>query len=267
MGKKEATTVHHRPSTLYFLQETWAQYLRYVWQLKRQPMQLAMTLAQPLMWLLLFGPAMKGRIDVPDGRDYIAFMLPGIIAFTVFGNSLMAGIPILFDRESGFLTRLMASPVSRGSILVGRALFTLTLSLAQAALIFGLGYLMSDQLTLTPVGIAGILVAMALLSLGLTVISLGLAFSFQHHTSFFVMIGTLSLPLFFLSSALVELKHMPPWMRYAALANPMTHAIDGMRETLTHGASAALLPIVGALVLFNVIAFTWGYRTCSRALA
>ncbi len=250
-----------------FAAESWAQFLRWAWQLKRRPMFLVMSLSQPLMWLLMFGPAMRAMRPSDGGMDYLAFMVPGLMAFTVFGSAMMAGIPILFDKESGFLTRLMASPASRGSILVGRALYTVLNTLAQALLILAVGWLMSDGMVLSVASVGYVLGLTALLTVGLTVLSLALAFKLKHHAMFFVLISTLGMPVMFLSNALFELAKMPGWMRYAALANPMTYAISGMRGALDTGVVSAPWLTLGALLVFNALAFTVSYRVCSRALA
>ncbi len=251
----------------HFAAESWAQFLRWAWQLKRRPMFLVMSLSQPLMWLLMFGPAMKDKVPVSADMDYLAFMVPGLMAFTVFGSAMMAGIPILFDKESGFLTRLMASPASRGSMLVGRALYTVCITLAQAVLILVVGWGISRGLVLNPLSVGYLLLIAVLLTVGLTVLSLALAFRLKHHAMFFVLISTLGMPVMFLSSALFKLDEMPAWMHYAALANPLTYAIDGMRAALSTGSVGQPLPILAALLVFNVLAFFWSYRVCSRALA
>ena len=49
------------------------------------------------------------------------------------------------------------------------------------------------------------------------------------------MLGFLSLPLIFLSSALVPLTAMPKWMAFFAQLNPMTWAIDAVRPLILTG--------------------------------
>ena len=84
-----------------YIQELRAQNYRWMQRLKREPFNIAFTMFQPLMWLLLFSGVFKRVTDAGafQGNDYTAFLTPGAIALTVFGNSMSAGIPILFDKE------------------------------------------------------------------------------------------------------------------------------------------------------------------------
>ena len=103
-----------------FFQETLALTRRLFIQLKRRPSNLIAGIIQPLMWLILFGALFQ---NVPQGlfgesQNYGQFLGAGIIVFTAFAGALNAGLPVMFDREFGFLNRLLGEPlISRFSIL------------------------------------------------------------------------------------------------------------------------------------------------------
>ncbi|MEQ4717316.1 ABC transporter permease [Nonomuraea sp. B19D2] len=63
--------------------------------------------------------------------DYIAFSVPGIIAFTVVGNGVTAAMPLLFDKESGYLDKLLSMPIRRSSLIVSRFVFQVGMNAAQ----------------------------------------------------------------------------------------------------------------------------------------
>jgi ABC-2 type transport system permease protein len=102
-----------------FLQETLALARRLFIQLQRRPSTLVAGIIQPLIWLLLFGALFK---NVPQGlfgssQNYGQFLTAGILVFTAFSGALNAGLPVMFDREFGFLNRLLVAPLaSRFSI-------------------------------------------------------------------------------------------------------------------------------------------------------
>jgi ABC-2 type transport system permease protein len=216
---------------------TTALLVRRLHRLKREPFNVTFTLSQPLIWLLLYSNLMR-RATLPgaEGVPYPTFMLAGVIAFTVFGNSLAGGIPILFDKENGFLTRLLATPIPRSSILLSQFAYVSMLTVAQVLLVTGLGAVLLGTTIATGIpGLLAILAVSALLGLGLTFLSLALAFALHGHGEFFAIIGFAGLPLLFLSSALVPLETMPAWMRTAAWLNPMTHATNAIRSLVVRG--------------------------------
>ncbi|MGF1499230.1 MAG: ABC transporter permease, partial [Elainellaceae cyanobacterium] len=121
-----------------FAQETLALTRRLFIQLQRRPSTLVAGVIQPLMWLILFGALFQ---NVPEGlfggtQNYGQFLGAGIIVFTAFGGALNAGLPVMFDREFGFLNRLLVAPLaSRFSIVLASSIFIATLSLIQTAAI------------------------------------------------------------------------------------------------------------------------------------
>src|SRR5262249_40654373 len=157
---------------------------------------------------------------------YRTFLLPGILTLTVFGNSMSGGIPLLFDKENGFLARLIAAPVSRSSILLSRFLTVNFVSTLQILAMLGMSELFGVRVA---TGVPGSLLLIAIglmLGLGLTVVSLVLAFRLTGHGDFFALLGIITLPVTFLSTAFVRMEDMPVWMQALARINPMTYAID-----------------------------------------
>ncbi|NLG68680.1 MAG: ABC transporter permease, partial [Firmicutes bacterium] len=105
------------------------------------------------------------------------------------------------------------------------------------------------------------------LGAGIAVLSLSLAFRLRTHGEFFELIAFVSLPLLFLSSALVPLDAMPGWMAALARLNPMTYAIDAVRSLMLDGWVPGLLAgVAGVLVLFDAACLAIGVRTFSRAM-
>jgi ABC-2 type transport system permease protein len=251
-----------------FAEETRAQFTRWMLHLKREPFSLAFNLLNPLILLVFMGGAFQGLARNSLGGDYRAYLLPGILALTAFGNSMAGGIPLLFDRENGSLTRLMTAPISRASIILSRFLAVNLSTTLQCLLILVLGILFGVRVA---TGIGGILALLGfglLLGFGVTAISLMLAFRFENHGDFFAVIGLTSLPLTFLSSAFVPLDRLPAWMRWVAFFNPMTYAIDAMRTLILTGWNPQPLAFMAAVLLaFDAAMLLLGTRLLSRHLA
>ena len=270
------------PGTSEFIQETTALTRRLFIQLKRRPTTLVAGVIQPLMWLLLFGALFQ---NVPKGlfgesQNYGQFLGAGIIVFTAFAGALNAGLPVMFDREFGFLNRLLVAPLaSRFSIVVASALFIATLSLIQTTAIVGLSAILGAGLP-GPGGLALMVLIVLMLVFGVTALSLGLAFALPGHIELLAVIFITNLPLLFASTALVPLSFMPPWLQVIASLNPLSYAIEPIRYIYLHPdwsfssivmqapfASVSLGAALGILLAFSIGALAIIRPLISRRIA
>ncbi len=219
-----------------FTQETLALTKRLFIQLQRRPSSLIAGVIQPLMWLILFGALFQ---NAPQGMfgesvNYAQFLGAGVIVFTAFSGALNAGLPIMFDREFGFLNRLLVAPLStRFSIVVASAIYILLLSLIQTAVIVTAGAFMGAGLP-GGFGLGAIAFITLLLVLGVTGLSLGLAFALPGHIELLAVIFVINLPLLFASTALAPLSFMPKWLQIVATLNPLSYAIEPIRYLYLH---------------------------------
>lgn len=235
-GKVAGQTAPNSSAFSDFLQETIALTRRLFIQLQRRPSTLAAGIIQPLMWLILFGALFQNAPQglFGDGINYGRFIGAGIIVFTAFGGALNAGLPVMFDREFGFLNRLLVAPlVSRYSIVMASAIFITTLSLIQTIAIVVMSAFLGAGLP-NVAGLALLTVIVLLLVLGVTALSLGLAFSLPGHIELIAVIFVTNLPLLFASTALVPLSFMPTWLQWVASLNPLSYAIEPIRYVYLH---------------------------------
>ena len=225
------------PSVLnQLIQETLALTRRLFIQLQRRPSTLVAGIIQPVMWLVLFGALFQ---NVPQGlfgnsHSYGQFLGAGVIVFTAFGGALNAGLPVMFDREFGFLNRLLVAPLaSRFSIVLASALFIISQSLLQAAVIVVAAAFLGAGLP-NIAGLGAIALIVFLLALGVTALSLGLAFTLPGHIELIAVIFVTNLPLLFASTALAPLSFMPQWLQVVASLNPLSYAIEPIRYLYLH---------------------------------
>jgi ABC-2 type transport system permease protein len=179
----------------------------------------------------LFSRAPEGLL--PGGLSYGRFLGAGVIVFTAFSAALNAGLPVMFDREFGFLNRLLVAPLrSRSSIVLASVIYITTLSLVQSVAIMAtaavLGYGWPGM-----AGLGLVLLTLLLLVFAVTALSLGLAFALPGHIELIAVIFVANLPLLFASTALAPLAFMPPWLGWLAALNPLTFAIEPIRAAYT----------------------------------
>ncbi|MCP9913550.1 ABC transporter permease [Cyanobium sp. BA20m-14] len=212
-------------------QETLALTGRLFVQLQRRPSTLVAGVLQPLIWLVLFG-ALFAKAPaglLPGGISYGRFLGAGVIVFTAFSAALNAGLPVMFDREFGFLNRLLVAPLrSRSSIVFASVLYITSLSLVQSLAIMGTAALLGYGWPGAG-GLLLVLVTLLLLVFAVTALSLGLAFALPGHIELIAVIFVANLPLLFASTALAPLSFMPTWLGWLAALNPLTFAIEPIR--------------------------------------
>ena len=218
-------------------------------------------LIQPILWVVLFGVGMRGmfsEIMAGENSDYITFMLPGIIALTAIDGSIGGGSTWLNERLRGMVKEYLVAPIPRLSILLGNALAIITRSVAQALLILLVGILMGTKISGNPLHWLMGLVFIFGYGLGFSGIALALASATSSMGAYHSLIFILNLPMLFLSNALYPLFTLPSWMRIAALINPTTYVISGMRQSLLRANSplgeTEFLPLWLCFVVIGVFA-------------
>ena len=214
-----------------FNQETLALTKRLFLQLIRRPSTLIAGILQPLIWLILFGALFSKAPEglLPGGMNYGTFLGAGVIVFTAFSGALNAGLPVMFDREFGFLNRLLVAPLqSRNSIVLASVIYMTSISVLQSLAIMItaslLGYGWPGL-----IGFLLVILTLLILVFAVTALSLGLAFSLPGHIELIAVIFVVNLPLLFASTALAPLSFMPAWLGWLAALNPLTFAIEPIR--------------------------------------
>lgn len=282
------STVARGPNA--FLSETWALYLRALRKLFRRPVILYFSLVQPMIWLLLFGQVFNRITQVPGmedafgGQSYLAFFAPAIILQTFLFGSAQSGLGLINDLDSGFLSKLLTTPINRLAILLGKVLGDLTRMLVQAIIIlvvtFLAGLRFSDggiHMTITYYyglpGLLGALGIVLLFGLMLAALNVAIALTTRNTESTFLISNFLTLPLIFTSSALLPLELLPGWLHRVASVNPVTYAINALRILLYGPASApdgaagsTILNATLILLVLSVITLFLGTRRFRRVV-
>lgn len=219
-----------------FLHDTWAVAWRELRLTLRDPFSQVFALGQPLVFLVLFAPllsglvggAMAGEAAEAANASTIQWFLPGLLVMIALFGTGMTGSNLLFEMQMGSYERILASPLSRASIIVGRALKEFVplvlqaLLLTVAAIPFGF--------TIYPLGVLLGLVMLGLFGIGLGSLSyaLGLA-SKNREWLFWTVQQSVTFPLLLLAGMMLPLETGPEWMRVASRFNPITYLVNGER--------------------------------------
>lgn len=233
----EAPRIVTRTGPGKFLTDTAAVFIREILLVLRDPFTLIFSLLQPLIFLGLFGPLLTGAFGGGLGgqsaggastADTLQWFVPGVIVMiSLFGTS-MTGSNLLYEIMTGSYERVLATPLDRSAILVGRALKEFAPLLVQGLIIatvcvpFGFRFHVLPALTgLALLGIFGV---------GVGALSHALALAAKNREWLFWGVQqSLLFPLLILSGMMLPLEAGPSWMQVAARFNPLTYMVDAER--------------------------------------
>ena len=117
----------------------------------RERSRLVSAIARPLVWLFLVGAGMSRLVPPVDGVSYMQFIFPGILGMTILFSSMFSSISIIWDKEFGFMKEILVAPVSRLTIVIGKALSGSIVSTLQAVIVLLLFPLLGLKLGVTDI--------------------------------------------------------------------------------------------------------------------
>jgi ABC transporter DrrB family efflux protein len=212
----------------YAISDTFVLAVRNLKRIPRAPDLLISFTLQPLMFVLLFVYVFGGAIQTP-GHDYVDFVIPGLIAQTMFFGGFVTAIGLADDLKKGLIDRFRSLPMSRGAVLAGRTLADVATNMLSLAVMVSVGLIIGFSFDASFFEI--------LAGVGLMLL-FGYAFSWIF--ALFSLLASSAeaaqaigfmviFPLTFISSAFVPIDSLPDGLRQFAEANPFTVAVDAMR--------------------------------------
>lgn len=230
----------------------------------RDPFSLIFSLVQPLVFLGLFGPLLIASSPAPAAETLQSFV-PGILVMIALFGTGATGSNLLYEMQTGSHERTLVAPISRASLLVGRALKEMVPIIVQALLItlvtipFGF--------SVHPIGLVVGLVLLSVFGLGLGALSYSLALASRNTDWMFWGVQQATLfPLMILSGMLLPLEQGPEWMKVAAAFNPLSYIVSAERA-LFAGDLAAMSVLGGfaAAIVLAAIGLIVGIRMMRKA--
>jgi ABC-2 type transport system permease protein len=165
-------------------------------------------------------------------------------------SAIFYGIAVIWERDLGLVHKLLASPASRSSLVVGKALAAGVRGLAQGILVIAIAAVMGVRLRIGVLPTSGLVAAVFLGSAVFATFSLLIASIVKTRERFMGIGQVLTMPMFFASNAIYPISMMPPWLGAIARINPLTYLVDALRTLLVAGATT----IAGVAIDFAVLA-------------
>lgn len=197
----------------------------------QNPITIVMTLVNPLMWLLLFANLFGG-----EQKNYIDFVLAGILVMGVLSSAGMSGIANYSLKENGSYYRIIISPIRRTSIIIAHAIDALVLTGIQIGVMLFISFILGVRIQTGMLGFLCLLLLLTITVFFVSILSYILSISIPDENAFIAMINTFVLPLFFLSSALMEKSSMPKVFQVITTINPFTYVVQSLRNIIMNEA-------------------------------
>jgi ABC-2 type transport system permease protein len=250
------------------------------------PIQLFISLIQPVIWMGVFGKALNfGTFIAQSGASpsvtnaimlntfgttsYFSYLACGQLSFVILFTSAFSGMSVVFDRRFGFMNKALSTPVGRGTIVMAKVFQSVGRSVIQASIVLFIAVLLGmDTNYFSVLGIAEAFGVVFLMATGLSALYVMLALRSSDWQTQMALINLLNLPLIFASNALLPVKLMPTWLQYVVKLNPVSYANDAIRQLVIGAVGSSSLAVdTGVVLAFAVVLSTMGIVLSWRLLS
>jgi len=204
------------------------------------------SISMPLFLLLFLGFGLNAVVTLPGNENYIAFLMPGMVAMSVLFSSVFSGITIIWDKQFGFLKETLVAPVTRLEIMIGQTVGGATTAFIQGIIILVLS-LFIGLVVDNPFRFLVAFLFMALIGISFTAFGIAIASRMEDMHGFQLIMNFIIFPVFALSGAFFPIKSLPPVMATATMLDPLTYGVEGIRYGLT--GSSQIDPLICLAVL------------------
>ena len=199
----------------------------------RQPSRIVGALGTPLIFWFLMGSGFGSSFSSassPANKDYLEYFFPGSILMVLLFTSIFSNISLIEERREGFLLGVLAAPLSRLSLVLGKILGVATLAGLQGSVFLFLAPFLGVSLSFSQLGL--VWSVMLLVSLVLSSLSFAFAWQLDSIQGFHAIMNMVLVPMWLLSGALFPLSGASTWVRVIMVVNPLTYGMTALRQSL-----------------------------------
>ncbi len=244
--------------------DTWHVLTRELKPVLRDPFTVIFSLVQPLVFLGLFAPLLVGTSGQPVS-DTLQWFVPGVLVMIVLFGTGAVGSNLQYEMMTGSHERTLVAPLTRSSLLVGRALKEIAPIVVQALIIVLIAW--PFGFTINLLGLVIGLALLAVFGVGLGSLSYALALATKGRDwLFWAVQQSLIFPLLILSGMLLPLDAGPTWMKIVSTVNPVNWIVQAER-VLFAGDLGSITVLWGwiAAVVLAAVGLWVGIRSMRRS--
>jgi len=227
-------------------------WLREIKRFIRSKSRIIGSLAFPTFILIIIGTGLNSVFTMGK-LSYIEFIAPGMIGMVLLFSSISFGIMVIWDRQFGFLKEMLVAPISRTSIVVGKALGGVTTSMFQALLFLIVCFAIGIKIP-SPLMLLLLFVVMILIAVGFVLVGIAFSSRMKDFHGFSLIMNFVVMPIFFLSGAFFPLDKLPEWLKWFVYIDPLTYGVDALRFCMVNTSSFPIWINLLALIVFGLAA-------------
>ncbi|WP_327144635.1 ABC transporter permease [Nocardia sp. NBC_01327] len=195
----------------------------------RNPVWVMIGLTQPILYLVLFGPLVKGvSSSFGASSDPWKLLTPALVIQIGLFGAMFAGFAIVSELRSGVIERQRVTPAARGALLLGRVLKDMVVLIVQALVLVAVAMLAFD-LRPDPLGLVLSVLLISVMAAGLASASYALGLWAKEEGTLASVLNSVSVPIMLLSGILLPMSVGPQWLQDIAKVNPFSHTVDAAR--------------------------------------
>ena len=206
-------------------------WLREIVRFYRQKARVVGVIASPLLfWIVLGSGFAHSFTSGHSSSGYLNYFFPGSVVMIVLFTAIFSMMSLIQDRNEGFLLSVLAAPVSRSAIVLGKVLGGATLAAIQ-----GIIFLVFMPLLNIHPSASAVLIscgAIALISFELTALGFAIAWPMDSPQAFHAVVNIVLLPLWMLSGSLFPADRASGWLGLLMHLNPLSYGVDALRNAL-----------------------------------
>jgi ABC-2 type transport system permease protein len=221
----------------------------------RQKARVVGVIASPLIFWIVLGSGFAHSFSSGGSTQYLEYYFPGSVAMIILFTAIFSMMSLIQDRNEGFLLSVLAAPVSRSSIVLGKVLGGATLASIQGIVFLFFAPLVGAHLTATAIAIA--VLVTVLISFELTALGFVIAWPMDSPQAFHAIVNLILLPLWMLSGALFPAGGASGWLGFCMRLNPLTYGVDALRNVLFPAETTSSPLITNLVVTLGFCFFTF----------
>lgn len=227
-------------------------WLREIKRFIRSKSRIIGSLAFPTLILIIIGTGLNSVFTIGK-LSYIEFIAPGMIGMVLLFSSISFGIMVIWDRQFGFLKEMLVAPISRTSIVVGKALGGVTTAMFQALLFLIVCFAIGIKIP-GPLMLMLLFMVMLLISVGFVLVGIAFSSRMKDFHGFSLIMNFVVMPIFFLSGAFFPLDKLPEWLKWFVYIDPLTYGVDALRFCMVNTSTFPIWINLLALIVFGLVA-------------
>ncbi|MFN2557981.1 MAG: ABC transporter permease [Nitriliruptorales bacterium] len=223
-----------RVGPLAGLRQTLTLSWRSIVQVRHNPLELGEFSIQPIMFLLLFTYMFGGAI-AGSTREYLNYMLPGMIVMNMLFETLNVAFGLNSDLTQGMFDRLRSLPIARWAPLAGRILSDQVKQAWSTVLVLGVGMLLGFRVGTSVTGLLGVVALLLVFALAFSWVAVLIGVMARDAERVQIFGFTTLFPITFVSNVFVPVDTLPGWLQAVVRVNPASFLADASRGLLVGG--------------------------------